>query len=114
MVTHVYQYIENRKVLYDRMSTDMRKLHVNENIIYTTHAICHSHKLNQEIINEMVSWGIAKPFGDTPNKWLFTQKDYERIGRASRFRKEFNINIPGAALALQLQEEIQNLRDKEF
>ena len=73
MVIHVYQYIENRKVLYGRMSTDIRELHVNENIIYTTYAICHSHKLNQEIINEMVSRGIAKPFGSNrvhrPYRW---------------------------------------------
>lgn len=87
---------------------------VNENIIYTTHAIRHTHKLSQETINEMVSWGIAEPSGCNPEKWLFTQKDYERIERALRFRKELNINIPGAALALQLIEEIQNLRNKEY
>ncbi len=87
---------------------------MNENIVYTTHAICHTYQLNQEVINEMVSWGIAEPFGENPEKWLFTQNDYERIGRASRFRKELNINIPGTALALQLLEEIQKLRDEEY
>ena len=87
---------------------------VNENIIYTTYAICHSHKLSQESINEMVSWGIAEPSGNKPEKWLFTQKDYERIGCALRFRKELDINIPGAALALQLLEDIQDLRNQEY
>ena len=87
---------------------------VNDNIFYTTNAICHSHELNQDSINEMVAWGIAEPSGDKPEKWLFTHKDFVRIGRASRFRKELDINIPGAALALQLLEEIQNLRDKEY
>ena len=84
----------------------------NENIVYTTQAICHGHKLNQDSINEMVSWGIADPLGSKPGKWLFTQKDSDRIGRALRFRKELDINIPGAALALQLLEEINTLRNK--
>ena len=61
----------------------------------------------------MVSWGIAEPSGNKPEKWLFSHKDFERIGRASRFNKELEINIPGAALALQLLEDIQNLRNKE-
>ena len=87
---------------------------MSDNILYTTHAICRSHELNQDTINEMVSWGIAEPSGTKPEKWLFTHRDFERIGRASRFRKELDINIPGAALALQLLEEIQNLRDKEY
>jgi chaperone modulatory protein CbpM len=84
----------------------------NENIIYTTNAVCNSYKLNQDTINEMVSWGIADPAGTKPEKWQFTHEDFERIGRATRFRNELEINIPGAALALQLLEDIQNLRNK--
>ena len=87
---------------------------MRENVIYTTHAICHSHKLNKDTVNEMVSWGIAEPKGSNPDNWLFTQNDYERIERAVRFRRELEINIPGAALALELIEEIQNLRNKEY
>ena len=87
---------------------------MNENILYTTYAICDSHKLTHENINEMVSWGIANPFGNKPEKWLFTQNDYERIARAQRFRNELDINIPGAALAIELIEEIQLLRNKEY
>lgn len=85
----------------------------NDNIFYTTNAICYSYKLNQATINEMVSWGIADPSGNKPEKWLFTHNDFERIGRALRFRSELEINIPGAALALQLLDDIQNLRNQE-
>ncbi|MGI9228147.1 MAG: chaperone modulator CbpM [Gammaproteobacteria bacterium] len=86
---------------------------MNGNILYTTYAICNSHELSQETINEMVSWGIASPCGIKTEKWLFTQNDFDRIGRALRFKDELDINIPGAALALDLLEEIQNLRNKE-
>ena len=85
---------------------------LNDNVFYTTKAVCKSYKLNQDMVDEMVSWGIAKPSGNNPEKWLFTHEDYERIGRASRFNKELDINIPGAAFALQLLEDIQNLHKK--
>lgn len=86
----------------------------NDNILYTTNAVCHSYKLNQDAVGEMVYWGIATPAGNSPKKWLFTHNDFERIGRASRFRSELEINIPGAALALQLLEDIKNLSSKEY
>lgn len=87
---------------------------MNENVLYMKSAICHSYHLSEDAINEMVSWGVAEPLGHKPEKWLFTHKDYERIGRAIRFRDDLNINTPGAALALKLVEEIQVLRNKEY
>lgn len=87
---------------------------MNENVLYTTNAICHSYHLSEDTINEMVSWGVAEPLGYRPEKWLFTHKDYERIGRAIRFRDDLHINTPAAALALKLIEEIQALRNKEY
>ena len=86
----------------------------NENVLYTTNSVCYSYHLSEEAINEMVSWGIAKPYGEKPEKWLFTHKDYERIGRAIRFKQNLGINTPGAALALKLIEEIQVLQNKEY
>jgi len=87
---------------------------LNDNIFYTTNAVCYSYRLNQDTVDEMVSWGIAEPTGDRPEKWLFTHSDFERIGRALRFRNELEINIPGAALALQLLEDVKNLHSKEY
>ena len=85
---------------------------MNENILYTTRAVCNFQKLTQENIDEMVSWGIAHPHGDKPEKWLFTHDDFERIARAQRFRNDLDINIPGAAFALDLIEEVKKLRER--
>ncbi len=86
---------------------------LNDNVFYTTNAVCYTYKLKPDIINEMVACGIAEPSGNKPEKWLFTHEDFERIGRASRFNAELEINIPGAALTLQLIDDIQNLCNKE-
>ncbi len=86
---------------------------LNDNVFYTRNAVCHSYKLKPDTINEMVAWGIAEPSGNKPEKWLFTHEDFERIGRATRFNNELEINVPGAALALHLIEDIKNLRNEE-
>lgn len=85
---------------------------MNNKVFYTTKAVCIYHRLTLEAIAEMVSWGIAEPIGSEPEKWLFSQLDYDRIGCANRFRNELEINIPGAALALELLDEIDEIREK--
>ncbi len=58
----------------------------------------------------MVSCGIAGPLPHKSKKWLFTQYDFARISRAHKFIKDLNIDIPGAAITLELFEDINNLR----
>ncbi len=81
-------------------------------ILYTTKAICLYHGISNEILNDMVSWGIATPAGSTPEKWLFSDDDYKRIGCASRFSKDLDINVPGAAMALDLLDELSKVRNQ--
>ncbi len=83
---------------------------MNDNIVYTTKAICSSHKISNEILSDMVSWGIATPSGTSIEKWQFSQDDFDRIGCASRFNKDLDINIPGAAMALELLDELDKIR----
>ncbi len=83
---------------------------MNSTILYTVNAICSYHDINEEMLSDMVSWGIATPYGTAPNRWLFSQNDYERIGCATRFNKDLDINIPGAAMVLELLEELDKVR----
>ena len=83
---------------------------MKNNVFYTTNAVCASYRLTQDAIEEMVSCGLAEPVGDRPNKWLFTQSDYDRIGCVKRFKNELDVNIPGAVLALELLEQLDRIR----
>ena len=82
-------------------------------VIYTSKAICLYHQISNDTLSDMVSWGIATPSGSTPKSWLFSQDDYDRIGSASRFKKDLDINVPGAAMALQLLEELDKVRREQ-
>ena len=82
----------------------------SNNIYYTLQAVCFTYRLSREEVVEMVSWGIANPIGLDPQRWLFPQKDYDRIGNAIRFNQEMGINIPGAALAIELLDDLEKIR----
>ena len=88
----------------------MRTSFESSNVYYTLRAVCAAQNVNKEEIVEMVSWGIADPVGFNPDRWLFSQNDFNRIGSAIRFHEELGINIPGAALAIDLLDELEKIR----
>jgi chaperone modulatory protein CbpM len=85
---------------------------MKNNIVYTTQAICMKYGISSSILSDMVSWGIANPSGYCVDKWLFTKVDYDRIGCAARLHEDLDINIPGAALAIELFEELSKIKNK--
>lgn len=87
---------------------------MNENVLYTSHAVSCAYHVSENAISELVAWGVIKPLESRLGKWLFTQKDFERIGHTIRVRKNLCINTPGAALALKFIEEINFLRKKKI
>ncbi len=66
--------------------------------------------IHAELVIEMVSEGIAEPIGSSPVHWQFNGPAVKRIQRALRLQKDLGVNLPGAALALDLLEELEELR----
>ena len=55
-------------------------------------------------------WAIVEPTGAERAHWRFSGIAVTRIQRVIRLQREFEVNLPGAALALDLLEEIERLR----
>lgn len=62
----------------------------------------------REII-EMVEEGILEPAGRSKNEWRFSFTSVERLKKARRLRRDFDLTLPGAALALHLLDRIEEL-----
>ena len=58
----------------------------------------------------MVEEGIVEPRGDAPSDWRFTGRSLFRAQRALNLARDLRVNWSGAALALDLLEEIERLR----
>ena len=69
--------------------------------------LCH---VEEALVLEMVTEGVIDPAGEARQEWLFTGIEVRRVQIALRLTRELDVNLPGAALALDLLEEIETLR----
>ncbi|MGB9093561.1 MAG: chaperone modulator CbpM [Gallionella sp.] len=58
----------------------------------------------------LVDVGVLEPQGREPARWRFGGASLHRARIALRLQRDFDIDVAGAALALQLFEEIDTLK----
>ena len=64
-----------------------------------------------EFINELIEEGVIAPrAGNAPDSWRFTGLQIRHLSVAWRLQRDLGVNLPGAALALQLLDELETLR----
>jgi len=56
--------------------------------------------------------GVLQPIGDSPPTWRFAGASLRRAKLAITLTRELEINTPGVALALDLMDEIEDLRTR--
>ena len=59
---------------------------------------------------EIVEHGILEPQGKQPKDWRFTDYELALAKRAAKLRRDLELEWEGVALALDLLEEVQQLR----
>ncbi len=72
--------------------------------------ICTLCRVENELIHEMVSEGLVIPEGSSPDNWRFNGLAIKRIQITVRLQNDLRVNLPGAALVLDLLEELEELR----
>ena len=62
------------------------------------------------LVIELVEYGVVEPSGAQPEAWRFPLARLERLQAALRLTRDLEVNAAGAALALELIDEIGELR----
>ncbi len=83
---------------------------IDERVEITLGELCRSCGLTAEQAIEMVAEGILDPRGREPVSWRFRSTELVRIERALHLQRDLRVNLPGVALALDLLEELEELR----
>lgn len=83
---------------------------LDEDLICSLAEICHMCGVHAELIHEMIAEGIIIPQGHSSKEWQFTIIEIKRVQTTVRLQKDLQVNLPGCALALDLLEEIEELR----
>ncbi|HOP16551.1 MAG: chaperone modulator CbpM [Chromatiaceae bacterium] len=68
--------------------------------------------VSSETIVILVGEGVLSPHGQSPREWQFADADVARALRAVRLEHDLGLNPAGAALAVELMDEMQQLRQR--
>ena len=85
---------------------------LDEDLRLTLHEVCEVCGLEESIVVEMVSEGVAEPVDEASGRWVFSGAAVVRLRTARRLQRDLHVNLAGAALALDLLEEIRNLKSR--
>ena len=83
---------------------------LNEDTRCTLADLCRLCGVPAEVIHEMVEEGLLTPEGLSPGDWRFTCVAIKRVQTAVRLQQDLRVNLAGCALALDLLEELEELR----
>ena len=83
---------------------------LDENTNYSLQELSDLCNQSTELILEMIDEGMIIPTGSSPRQWRFGLREIHRVQTAQRLIRDLKVNLAGAALALDLLEELEGLR----
>ena len=83
---------------------------IDEDVEMTLAQLCRACEISEAQIIELVEQGIIDPLGPEPAEWRFVSISLRRVRITRNLQRDLGVNAPGAALALELLEEIEDLR----
>jgi chaperone modulatory protein CbpM len=73
--------------------------------------LCRAACVSADLLLDMVQEGLLEPLGGrSPVDWRFPETALPRVWVAVRLQRDLQVNLAGAALALDLLEELNTLR----
>ncbi len=87
---------------------------LDEDCRFTLTELSTACSVRTEYIIELIDEGIVEPLEQqsTRQRWTFSGRSLLRARKARRLQQDLGINLAGAALVLELVEEIEQLRER--
>jgi chaperone modulatory protein CbpM len=92
------------------MTAPISAMPLDDSMEFTLAELCSVCSVEEELVVEIVAEGIVEPIGPDRAQWRFSGLALMRVQRVIRLQHDFGVNLPGAALALDLFEELERLR----
>lgn len=77
---------------------------------FTLGDLCSACSMHADWLIELVEEGILEPIGPDPAHWRFVGGSLRRAQIVRRLQSDLGVNLAGAALALDLINQIDDLR----
>lgn len=85
---------------------------VEESAELSLSELSHACATSTEWLIELVEEGVLEPAGRKQVHWRFSGSSLKRARTASRLHDDLRVNLAGVALALDLIEEIESMRER--
>lgn len=85
---------------------------VEEEVHMSIVEISQAARAPEDLIMAWVSEGVLSPAGSSPEDWRFSGESLKRAKTAAHLSHDLELNTPGVALALDLLDEINRLRNQ--
>lgn len=85
---------------------------LDESIEFSLIEMCRTCHVQADVVIELVEVGVLEPRGREPDQWRFDGHAILRLRRALNLQRDLDINLAGAALALDLLDEIERLYER--
>ena len=79
---------------------------------FTLLELCQACGVEAEEVRVWVLEGVLEPVGQGPHDWCFAGSALSRARLATRLSRDLEVNAAGVALALDLLDEIAELRSR--
>jgi chaperone modulatory protein CbpM len=83
---------------------------VEEEVSMSLTELCQACGTESAVVLQLVQHGVIEPLGSAPQSWVFTGASLQRTRTALRLLRDLELDLPGAALAVDLLEEIARLQ----
>ncbi len=90
--------------------TQQNSAELDDDIELTLAELCKVSQLSAEAILSFVEQGVVDPLGTERAEWRFKGFNVRRVRCVYRLQKDLGVNTAGAALAVELLDEIEKLR----
>jgi len=85
---------------------------IEEASSFTLLELCQACGVEAEEVRVWVLEGVLEPVGQGPHDWCFAGSALSRARLATRLARDLEVNAAGVALALDLLDEIAELRSR--
>jgi chaperone modulatory protein CbpM len=83
---------------------------LEDSYIVSIDDLCRSCTVKTETITLLVNEGILDPLGESIEQWQFSIGSLRRVKTVIHLQRDLGVNLAGAALALELMDQIAELR----
>ena len=74
--------------------------------------VCLQAGLAEDTVVEIIEQGIVEPIGASSGEWLFSPAILILTKKAVRLHRDLDVDWAGVALAIELLNEVEQLREK--